>query len=471
MTRVQATENFRRLDITDDGDQSEEEDITSQITELESLCVNCHEQGKTILLPTSVPYFRKIVLISFRCEHCNFSNSEVQDFGELGEKGVRTSIRVESAEDLSRQVIKASHASIHIPELEFEIPSATQRGSISTVEGFLTKAADGLDEQQIVRKSMDPELATKIQSVIDTLRAMSSGNRSFTFILDDPTGNSYVQNPNAPRDDARATIERYTRTDEQTRACGFAVEDCKEEEEKQTKSSGPISVTKEALSKLGTFMDVTSNAATLIGICSSCQQENETRTCVVKVPNFKECVLMVSECTHCNYRDAEVKPGGGVSALGKRVILNVVSPDDLKRDLLKSDSAGISIPELDFEMVSGTLGGKYTTVEGILQNIYDQLASTMRFASGDSAVPDEKTKYEKFLKSFAEIQSCSRPYTLILDDPLGNAFIGHIDPLKTGPDPEVEVQEYTRTFEQNEELGINDMNTEDYDETSEKSTR
>lgn len=35
---------------------------------------------------------------------------------------------------------------------------------------------------------------------------------------------------------------------------------------------------------------------------------------------------------------------------------------DLKRDVIKSDSAMVDIPELDLELGHGTLGGVYTTV-------------------------------------------------------------------------------------------------------------
>jgi hypothetical protein len=35
---------------------------------------------------------------------------------------------------------------------------------------------------------------------------------------------------------------------------------------------------------------------------------------------------------------AQVKPAGAVSAKGLRITLKVTSPDDLKRDLLKSDT-------------------------------------------------------------------------------------------------------------------------------------
>lgn len=52
------------------------------------------------------------------------------------------------------------------------------------------------------------------------------------------------------------------------------------------------------------------------------------------------------------------------------------------------------------------------------------------------------------------------PCTVIIDDPLSNSYIQNL--YAPDPDPELSKLEYTRTFEQNEELGLNDMKTEDY---------
>ncbi|KAK8836978.1 Interleukin-1 receptor-associated kinase 4 [Tritrichomonas musculus] len=47
--------------------------------------------------------------------------------------------------------------------------------------------------------------------------------------------------------------------------------------------------------------------------------------------------------------------------------------EDLKRELLNSETVKIKIPEIDFELTSGTLGGKFTTVEGLLVEIQKNL--------------------------------------------------------------------------------------------------
>lgn len=55
-------------------------------------------------------------------------------------------------------------------------------------------------------------------------------------------------------------------------------------------------------------------------------------------------------------------------------------------------------------------------------------------------------------------------FTLIMDDPLANSYIQNL--YAPDPDPNMIVREYERTFQQNENLGLNDMQTENYEKLS-----
>jgi zinc finger protein len=50
-------------------------------------------------------------------------------------------------------VIKSDTAAITIPELDFEIPAITQKGSLNTIEGFLLQSVAALiagqEERQV----------------------------------------------------------------------------------------------------------------------------------------------------------------------------------------------------------------------------------------------------------------------------------------------------------------------------------
>ena len=54
------------------------------------------------------------------------------------------------------QVVKSDSATVRVPELDFEIPADTQRGSITTVEGLLRDASDALRALQPERKAAAP---------------------------------------------------------------------------------------------------------------------------------------------------------------------------------------------------------------------------------------------------------------------------------------------------------------------------
>lgn len=57
---------------------------------------------------------------------------------------------------------------------------------------------------------------------LSKLDKISKGEISnITFILDDPTGNSYMQNVYAPSDDPNLIIEYYERTNEQNENLGI----------------------------------------------------------------------------------------------------------------------------------------------------------------------------------------------------------------------------------------------------------
>lgn len=49
---------------------------------------------------------------------------------------------------------------------------------------------------------------------------------------------------------------------------------------------------------------------------------------------------------------------------------------------------------------------------------------------------------------------------MILDDPLANSYVQNL--YAPDPDPNMEIVTYERTWQQNEELGLNDMKVDNY---------
>ena len=103
--------------------------------------------------------------------------------------------------------------------------------------------------------------------------------------------------------------------------------------------------------------------------CPHCGESGEERMCVAKIPYFKECVIMAVSCAACGYKNSEVKGGGAVPVKGCVATVTCVDAGDLSRDVLKSDTAALAVPELDLELAPGSLGSIYTTLEGTLEKV------------------------------------------------------------------------------------------------------
>jgi len=210
--------------------------------------------------------------------------------------------------------------------------------------------------------------------------------------------------------------------------------------------------------------------------CYACAQSGECRMCITTIPHFREVVIMAFVCEHCGYKSNEVKAGGAIPPQGERITLVVdgTCPEDMARDVLKSDSAGLTIPEIDLEMAAGSLGGLYTTVEGLLKKVRENLIETNPFfdqttGGGDSQPTERQVAMEAFTRKFDALCTGEVPFTLTIDDPLANSFVYselvHDATLATpGVDPKLRMEKYDRTWDEDEELGLHDLRTEGYEE-------
>eukprot|EP01028_Stygiella_incarcerata_P002017 TRINITY_DN1376_c0_g1_i2.p1 TRINITY_DN1376_c0_g1~~TRINITY_DN1376_c0_g1_i2.p1 ORF type:complete len:470 (+),score=110.34 TRINITY_DN1376_c0_g1_i2:116-1525(+) len=442
-------------------------------TEIESLCVQCFKNGTTRLLLTRIPHFREVIVMSFTCPHCGFRNAEAQFGGSVMERGCTYTLNVEGGGDRNRQVVKSEYAHINIPELELEIPPQTQKGVITTVEGVLSRVEEGLIQDQETRRDVDPESYEKVEAFLQKLRNLEK----FTFILEDPTGNSYIESLVVGKPDRKLKITHFDRPADWTMETPEDAEkeggtgqhhhpkhltgallsgefadrfmqkmQLKEEKESKSSSSHHESsvITPEEVMSFST-------------ICPSCHEPIENRMIVANIPHFRDVILMSISCEHCGYKSREVKCAGAISDKGKHAVLQVRDEEDLKRDVLKSDSCTVSVPEVNLEICTGTLGGIFTTVEGLLRSVEEELKRTSQFAIGDSATDADRMK--QFFADLDDLCNLKKPFTLDIRDPLGNSYIQN--PYAPDPDEQLFVEEYVRSWEEDEDLGLHDMDTKD----------
>lgn len=98
----------------------------------------------------------------------------------------------------------SEHASVIIEDLSLEVPPNRERGYLNTVEGILQRIVEDLSqgqaERQVIfdhfskRKLSDLESCEKIHRVIETIQSIIAGHKKCTLTIDDPSGNSYIEN-------------------------------------------------------------------------------------------------------------------------------------------------------------------------------------------------------------------------------------------------------------------------------------
>ena len=116
------------------------DDVDNQLTEMQSLCMNCHEQGQTRLLLIRIPYYKDVILSSFECESCNFKNNDIQPAQQTEAYGILINVNVLNSKDLNRQFVKSADGTIRIKELDFEQSPIGANGTLTTIEGLTSRA-------------------------------------------------------------------------------------------------------------------------------------------------------------------------------------------------------------------------------------------------------------------------------------------------------------------------------------------
>lgn len=451
-------------------------DESSDVTVIESVCMNCYNNGTTRILNVRIPFFRDVILVSFECRSCGYKNNELQSGEPRKDYGEKIIINVTNKEDLNRQLIKTENASVHVNEIDFEIPAQTQKGVITTIEGVIRTAHDNLRKYHAERISQTPDIAHQLEPILAALQKMYQGNYgTFSLTVDDPSGNSYVQSLSPPNDDSSMQRIRYRPTEQQLHNMGFYE---LQNDDDDLQQNTPM---KEACDL---EMNMAEEAVKFDTVCSQCGKMGQNAMCEIDIPGFKKCLIMSFSCPFCGFKNSEVKPSGAIGEYGREWTLDVRTREDLDRDVLKSEFCSVKIPDIDFEILPSTLGSFITTVEGLLMKVASNLEESYPF-TGDSA--DNQTKeislYKHTIESLKELCSneAKMPFTIIFDDPADHSLIGprvaasreYKDrtvnerlssvSLLNSDDLILKYKTYKRTKEQDDDLGLLDMKVEDYE--------
>ncbi len=134
-----------------------------------------------------MPYVGKVLIATGKCSQCGYRFNDVR-LAEPREPR-RIVYRVERPGDENAIVIRASTASIKIPELGVEItPGPASTGYITTVEGIIL---DVIEKTEFLCSSGDAP-RDKCVEKLDELRSARDVRKPFTLVIEDPDGVSAI---------------------------------------------------------------------------------------------------------------------------------------------------------------------------------------------------------------------------------------------------------------------------------------
>ena len=407
--------------------------------------------------------------MSFYCDHCHFKNTEVQSAGEIQERGIKYVLKMDHTVDLERQIVKSDTAVFRLEDLDLEIPAG--RGRLTNLEGVLSEILTDLEHGQVARKREYPEVYEKVDVIVQSLiKIMNGGSFPCSVSLNDPAGNSWIE-PSPKDAGAKYLRTEYPRSAEENAQLGLAgdVDESHEQSESEPTQEQKIDVTGGVASMEveGGIMEgveiLDGKMYSLPCECPGCAKHAMMNIQMVNIPYFKQVIVSAVVCVHCGYRTNDVKTGGEVPEMGQRILLHVKDASDLRRDILKSETCALKIEECHVEVQPGTMGGRFTTVEGLLTQIRDDLHGSIfdtyddQNPGGDSMPAAFKSTWSDFFNGLDKAIRGEMRYTIELEDPMGGSYVQSLTAPE--PDPQIDVAEYMRTAEENEDLGLTDMRT------------
>ena len=162
-------------------------------TVLQQECPVCgHKPMNSTIAMLELPMLGEAIETTITCPKCGFKTSDVM-ITEQNEP-VRYTLKVRNPEDINTRVVRSTSGTIRIPELGISIePGPASESFISNIEGVLMRVRD-------VLKGLDYENPEDVRKRISEIDKARNGEMAFTFIIEDPFGNSALLSDKAEKE-------------------------------------------------------------------------------------------------------------------------------------------------------------------------------------------------------------------------------------------------------------------------------
>lgn len=147
----------------------------------------------------NIPYFGDILETAVLCKECGYQSSDSISLSQ--NDPMRFTLEIDESK-LNTRVAKSQTATLTIPDLGLKVePGPKSQGYVSNVEGILNRF-----ESAIVRaltlegENMDKAVEENALNLIEKLASIKMGELSTKLVLEDPFGNSVIDDEDAVKE-------------------------------------------------------------------------------------------------------------------------------------------------------------------------------------------------------------------------------------------------------------------------------
>ena len=147
----------------------------------------------------NIPYLGDILETAVSCKNCGYQSSDSISLEH--NDPIKFTLKIDDSK-LDSRVAKSQTATVTIPELGLKVePGPKSEGYVSNVEGILNRF-----ESAVVRAlklegdEIDPVVRENALDIIENIAKIKLGELSTTLILEDPFGNSVIDDDDAEKE-------------------------------------------------------------------------------------------------------------------------------------------------------------------------------------------------------------------------------------------------------------------------------
>ncbi|RAP54150.1 MAG: hypothetical protein BZ137_03835 [Methanosphaera sp. rholeuAM130] len=147
----------------------------------------------------NIPYFGDILETSVYCTSCGYQESDNISLEQNDPSRYTLTI---SSDKLSTRVAKSQTATITIPELGIKVePGPKSQGYVSNVEGILSRFEEAVIRAiKLEGDNIDVDVQENALNIIELITNIKMGELETLMILEDPFGNSVIDDEDATRE-------------------------------------------------------------------------------------------------------------------------------------------------------------------------------------------------------------------------------------------------------------------------------